>query len=100
MNVWLSSGAEHAWYPREPQPATPWEAEVDGLMRAQASAIDDKTRKAAWDRVQQIVRDQVPCVFLVNPDAMCAVSPKLRNAAPALVWPQVFWNADQLAVSP
>ena len=100
MNVWLSSGAEHAWYPRQPKPATPWEAEIDGLMHAQASAIDDKTRKAAWDRVQQIVHDQVPFIFVVNPDAMCAVSPKLRNAAPALVWPQVFWNADQLAVSP
>ena len=57
-------------------------------------------RKAAWDRVQQILHDQVPVVFLVHPDAMCAVSPKLRNAAPALLWPQAFWNADQLAVSP
>jgi ABC-type transport system substrate-binding protein len=69
-------------------------------MDAQASAIDDKTRKAAWDRVQQIVHDKAPFIFVVNPDAMCAVSPKLRNAVPALVWPQVFWNADQLAVSP
>jgi peptide/nickel transport system substrate-binding protein len=100
MNVWLSSGAQHEWYPEEPKPASAWEAEVDGLMRAQASEIDDKTRKAAWDRVQQIVHDRVPTIFLVNPDAMCAISPKLRNAAPALLWPQVFWNAEQIVVSP
>jgi len=100
MNLWLSSGAQHEWYPQEPRPATAWEAEVDGLMRVQASQTEDKARKVAWDRVQQIVHDRVPSVFLVNPDAMCAVSPKLRNATPALVWPQVFWNDDQLAVSP
>ncbi len=100
MNVWLSSGPQHQWNPGQAKPATPWEAEVDRLMRAQASAADDKARKAAWDRVQQIVHDQVPFIFLVNPDAMCSISAKLRNAAPALLWPQVFWNADQLAVSP
>lgn len=100
MNVWLTSGAQHEWYPQEPKPATAWEAEVDVLMRRQASEVDDQTRKAAWDRVQQIVHDQVPTVFLVNPDAMCAVSPKLRSAAPAFIWPQVFWNVDQLSVNP
>jgi len=100
MNVWLSSGAEHQWNPRQTKPATAWEAEVDALMRAQASASDDKTRKAAWDRVQQIVHEQVPFIFLINPDAMCAISPKLRNAAPALVWPQVFWNVERLALTP
>ncbi len=100
MNVWLSSGPQHQWNPGQAKPATPWEAEVDRLMRAQASATDDKARKAAWDRVQQIVHEQVPFIFLVHPDAMCSISAKLRNAAPALIWPQVFWNADQLAVSP
>ena len=100
MNVWLSSGAEHQWNPRQTKPATPWEAEVDSLMRAQASAGNDKARKAAWDRVQRIVHDRVPFIFLVNPDALCAISPKLRNAAPSLVWPQVFWNAERLAIAP
>jgi len=100
MNVWLSSGAEHQWNPRQAKPATPWEAEVDALMRTQASASDDEARKAAWDRVQQIVHEQVPFIFLVNPDAMCAISPKLRNGAPALVWPQVFWNVERLVITP
>jgi len=100
MNVWLSSGAEHQWNPRQAKPATPWEAEVDTLMRTQASASDDKARKAAWDRVQQILHEQVPFIFLVNPDAMCAISPKLRNAVPALLRPQVFWNVERLTVTP
>ena len=34
MNVWLSSGSHHQWNPSQKTPATPWEAEIDRLMRA------------------------------------------------------------------
>ncbi len=42
MNVWLSSGEEHQWNPRQKTPATAWEAEIDRLMRSQASAQDEQ----------------------------------------------------------
>jgi hypothetical protein len=29
-----------------------------------------------------------------------AVSPKVRNAAPAMIRPQTYWNADRLALTP
>ena len=70
MNVWLSSSDEHQWNPRQKTPATIWEAEIDRLMRAQASALDDKTRKRYFDRVQEIVADQVPFIYLVNKNAL------------------------------
>ena len=60
MNVWLSSSETHQWNPKQKTPATPWEAEIDRLMRAQASAMDDNARKKSFDRVQEIVADQVP----------------------------------------
>src|SRR5207302_1447538 len=75
MNVWLSSAENHQWNPKQSKPATAWEAELDRLMRAQASATSDKKRKADWDRVQQIVGEQQPFIYLVNKDAMSAVSP-------------------------
>jgi peptide/nickel transport system substrate-binding protein len=31
MNVWLSSGTQHAWNPEQVKPATAWEAEIDRL---------------------------------------------------------------------
>ena len=37
MNVWLSSGAQHAWWPLQKTPATPWEARIDKLELLQAS---------------------------------------------------------------
>src|SRR5262249_56800085 len=45
MNVWLSSGGMHVWHPAQPRPATPWEAEVDALMRRQVVTLDGAERK-------------------------------------------------------
>jgi peptide/nickel transport system substrate-binding protein len=96
MNVWLSSAQTHQWNPGQKTPETPWEAEIDKLMQAQAASQTAAQRKVSFDRVQQIVADQVPMIFLVNPNALSAVSPNLKNVAPALLRPQIYWNADRL----
>jgi peptide/nickel transport system substrate-binding protein len=99
MNIWLSSAANHQWNPEQKTPATPWEAEMDRLMRAQASATDLAKRKGYFDKVQQIVADELPFIYLVHKNALSAVSPALANAAPAVLRPQTFWNADSLYLS-
>lgn len=98
MNVWLSSSDTHQWNPSEKTPATAWEKEIDGLMRAQASTLDVKKRKQAIDRVQEIVWQQEPFIYLVNKNAMSAVSTSLHNAHPVVLRPQVYWNIDQLTL--
>ena len=37
MNIWMSSSTHHAWNPGQKSPATPWEAEIDVLMKKQAT---------------------------------------------------------------
>ena len=96
MNIWLSSAANHQWNPNQKIPATPWEAEIDRLMRAQAVAIDSGKRKAPFDRVQEIVCDQAPMLYLVNTNALVAASPSLHNLQPAVLRPQLIWNIDRL----
>ena len=98
MNVWLSSGDNHQWNPGQKTPETAWEAEIDRLMREQASALDLKKRKAAFDRVQEIVWEQAPFLYLVDKDALVAVSPSVQNAHPVVLQPQTFWNAEYLSV--
>ncbi len=98
MTVWMSDGENHAWYPNQKTPATVWEAEVDKLMQAQTQSPDPKKRKQAWDRVQEIVYDQQPMIFLVNKHALSAVSSSLANASPVALRPQTYWNVDQLFV--
>ncbi len=96
MNVWLSSAENHQWNPKQSKPATPWEAELDRLMRAQSSATSDKKRKSAFDKVQQIVAEQQPFIYLVNKDAMSAISPAVVGSSPSVLDPHAFWNAELL----
>jgi peptide/nickel transport system substrate-binding protein len=99
MNVWLSSSENHQWNPSQNTPETPWEAEIDRLMRAQASTGDANKRKEAFDRVQEIVVEQEPFIFLINKNALSAVSTTVHGAAPVILSPQTFWNAELLTVS-
>jgi len=99
MNIWLSSAEDHAWNPQQKAPATAWEAEIDGLMRAQASSADSKKRKESFDRVQEIVFEQAPFIYLVNQNALSAISAAVEGANPGILSPQTFWNADRLTLN-
>ena len=99
MTVWLSSADSHQWNPSQKTPATPWEAEIDTLMRAQASTLDPKKRKEDFDKVQEIAWEQEPFIYLVNKNALSAVSPAVHNAHPVVLRPQVYWNIDQLSLT-
>ena len=96
MDVWLSSGALHPWSQSEPKPATTWEAEIDKLMQAQHSAMDHRARKAAFDRVQEILAEEAPVVYLVFPDILVGVAPSVRNAAPTALPQHLTWNIEWL----
>jgi peptide/nickel transport system substrate-binding protein len=100
LTVWMSSGEDHQWNPNQKTPATAWEAEIDELMREQAAAPSEKVRKARFDRVQQIVAEQQPFIYLVNEDALSAVSSELVGAAPVALSPQAFWNIESLRLKP
>jgi len=99
MNIWMSSAENHAWNPQQKSPETAWEAEIDKLMRAQAESSDAKKRKQSFDRVQQIVYDQAPFIYLVNLNALSAVSSSVAGANPGILYPQAFWNADRLMLT-
>jgi peptide/nickel transport system substrate-binding protein len=94
MNVWLSSSDNHQWNPSEKTPATPWEAEIDRLMNAQAIAATDAERKRSVDRVQQIIAEQQPFIYLVYPNMLYAVSPSLSNVQLSVLQPGIVSNID------
>jgi peptide/nickel transport system substrate-binding protein len=98
MNVWLSSSENHQWNPQEKAPETGWEAEIDRLMRAQASSADAKKRKEAFDRVQEIAVEQQPFIYLVNRNALSAIAAKVHGASPVILVPQTYWNVEWLSV--
>ena len=95
-NLWLSSSPNHQWNPSEKTPATPWEAEIDALMQKQATSAVPRDRKLAVDRVQQIVADQQPFIYLVYPNALEAVASDLEGIQPAILAPNLVWNVDSI----
>lgn len=96
MSLWLSSGKSHWWDLDETKPATPWEAELDHLMEAQLATSDFAARKKLYDRVQEIVSQNQPFIFLVSPNILVGAQSTVGNFRPAILEPYVLWNADQL----
>lgn len=99
MNVWLSSSPNHQWNPSEKSPATAWEAEIDRAMNLEAGSSQDSVRKQAIDSMQQIVADEQPFIYLVYPNVLAAVSPRLDGVRPAVLEPNLVWNADRLRLA-
>jgi len=95
-NVWLSSGGAHLWNPSQAHPATAWEAEIDKLMEQQLEAPRYEQRKKAFDRVQEILADNQPMIFLASPDILVGAKNSIGNFHPAALEPYVLWNVEQL----
>jgi peptide/nickel transport system substrate-binding protein len=98
MNIWLSASENHQWNPKEKTPETQWEAEIDKLMRAQASTMDASKRKQSFDRVQELVWENEPFIYLIHKNALSAVSPTLAGVTPVVLRPQTFWQADTMSL--
>ncbi len=97
MNIWDSSGGTHLWN-LSGRPSTPWEAEMDRLMQQQEVTLDYGKRKELYDRVQQIVAQDLPVICLVSPDILVAARDRVGNLRPAILDPHVLWNADELYI--
>jgi peptide/nickel transport system substrate-binding protein len=96
MSTWLSSGANHLWHPAQKAPATAWESEIDGLMRQQIGTRKYAERKRLFDRVQELVAQNLPVIPLVSPNILVGAKKDLGNFRPALLDHYVLWNIEEL----
>jgi len=96
MNVWLSSGNTHLWNPGQSEPATPWEAEIDVLMRRQLTTRDAQLRKRIYDRVQELVAQNLPLISLVSPSVLVGATKGLGNFRPTVLDHHALWNVEEL----
>ena len=100
LNVWLSSGSTHMWRPSGSAPATTWEAEIDDLMRRQLVARSVESRKQLFDRVQAIISEHEPIVFLASPHILAAAKAGLAPFRPAILPHYTLWNVEELSWRP
>jgi peptide/nickel transport system substrate-binding protein len=98
MNVWLSNGATHLWHLNEAEPATEWERAIDRLMQQQMVTLNYPKRKQLYDRVQELIAQNLPFIFLAAPDVLVGAQAEVGNFHPAALDHYTLWNADELYV--
>ena len=96
MGIWLSSGANHLWNPEQKTPATAWESAIDALMHRQLVANGYAERKRLFDRVQEIVMENLPLIPLVTPNVLVGAKAALGNFHPAILSHYTLWNIEEL----
>jgi peptide/nickel transport system substrate-binding protein len=92
MAFLTSDGPQHLWR----QPITSWQEEIDQLMRDQISVLSYQERKQMYDRVQQLVAENLPFIALVSPNILAAGRRDLGNFRPAVMGHHTLWNVEEL----
>ena len=65
-------------------------------MVRQAQSGDPHVRKQAVDTVQRIVAEQLPFIYLVYPNVLCASAPGLEGARFSVLQPDVTSSVEML----
>ena len=103
---WYSGGSFHQ-FNQGPQPGEPplkgwevsdWEQEIDSLFYAGVKELDLSKRKAIYTRFQQIVAEELPVFFLVNPLSLQAVRDRVENIKFSALG-GAFWNIDEFKIT-
>lgn len=97
-NFLRSSSPTHQWHPKQPQPATDWEARIDELLSMQARESDPERRREIFHEVQRILAEQLPVIPIVARHSASVVNRRVRNYRPSVLMPYSLWNAEELFV--
>ena len=100
---WTSKGSFHMFNQGSPSQKRPivgwrapeWEQEIDRLFQEASKEDDETKRKQIYGEFQQIVAEQLPVFFLVNPISLQAVRDRVKNVKFSAVG-GLLWNVDEL----
>ena len=95
MNVWLSTGSTHLWN-LGGTAAVEWEREIDSLMKRQLVTLDYAERKRLYDRVQELVAENLPIIPLVTPNVLAGAKNDVGNFRPVILDHNTLWNVEEL----
>ncbi|NEP87584.1 MAG: ABC transporter substrate-binding protein [Okeania sp. SIO2C2] len=103
---WLSTGSFHQFNlgakpgetPMQNWQVSNWEQEIDRLFTAGYQTVDENERREIYGQFQQIVAEQLPIFFLVNPLSLQAVRDRIENLKFSAIG-GAFWNIDELKVA-
>ena len=93
-NFLLSSSSHHLWHPRQPKPASQWEARLDELTTAQAHERDTERRRAIFRDIQMIMAEQMPVIPIVARHIASAAHNRIGNYRSSSIMPYSVWNSE------
>ncbi|AFY56514.1 ABC-type dipeptide transport system, periplasmic component [Rivularia sp. PCC 7116] len=99
---WTSNGSFHMFNKGSKSKKRPiigwkvndWEKQIDQLFQEGAKEADENKRKQIYAEFQQIVAEQLPVFFLVNPVSLQAVRNRVENVEYSAVG-GLLWNVDE-----
>ena len=65
-------------------------------MEQQLATVGYDQRKKLYDRVQELIAQNQPMIFLASPDILVGAKNSIGNLHPAVLEPYVLWNVEQL----
>lgn len=98
-DILMSEGRMHLWNPLQKTPATEWEAQVDQLMREIGTISDVAERQERFFRVQEILAEEQPMLFLVTANDYVGIKNRWHNVTPTPLG-GVGWNLESLWAEP
>ena len=107
VSLFWSSGGSFHQFNQGPQPGelplkewkvSDWEREIDSLFIAGVKELDESKRKVIYGQFQQIVAEELPVFFLVNPLSLQAVRERVGNIQFSALG-GLFWNIDELRIT-
>ncbi|MCC0179765.1 ABC transporter substrate-binding protein [Waterburya agarophytonicola K14] len=105
-NVWFTDGNLHMFnqkpapgqQPIEDRKVSDWEKEIDRLFIQGARELNEEKRKLIYAEIQQLVSDNVPFIYLVNPKSFGAVRNKIKGIEYTPLG-GAFWNLEELKIT-
>ncbi|MGH9534774.1 MAG: ABC transporter substrate-binding protein [Terriglobales bacterium] len=96
MNVWTTGGGAHLWDLTARRATSPWQAQLDRLMRRQMVETSFARRRRTYDQVQALVARDLPLICLYSPDVLIAADDSIGGLQAAVLRPYLLWNAADL----
>ena len=99
-NVYRSDGRTHMWNPEQPEPATPWEAEIDELMNRVTRSKNREEAQKAFFEVQRIWAENQPMTYIVSRRGLIGIRNNFVGHQPSVMRPWVLWRSYALSYDP
>jgi len=94
-NVWTTKGYLKLWNLGSPRSIYMWEKEIDEIFEEAAKQLNQKKRKALYDRWQEIITENQVMIFTATSAVLYAVRNKFENIKPT-VYGGLFHNIEEL----